>query len=300
MLPLGDLCHKGPHLPRRPRAQFGNRRAHHIVAIAIQQRAQPLLPHHQRRRLGLHIANPLIRHADVGADDRVNLLVQHAFLEQPNRRQTQPFLLHRGRRGRKSPRHRATRIRPVSGVRQPAENLALPIERSRKAHVHQMRAAQIGVVDDVDITELRRRRHPRRDALDQHPRRILHGADKHRQAPRALRDQRAILGGIDAVRAVVRLGNHRREGRARKRQVHLVADLLQPGLNDGQRNRINHGRAPSVMTILPSASPVAKSPGSIRTVVSICSTMAPTLCQRSTARATISGTSSLMGVRITR
>ncbi len=50
----------------------------------------------------------------------------------------------------------------------------------------------------------------------------------------ALRDQRAVVGGIDAVGAVVGLGDHRREGGAGKGEVHLVADLLQAGLDDGE------------------------------------------------------------------
>jgi hypothetical protein len=68
-------------------------------------------------------------------------------------------------------------------------------------------------------------------------------ADEHREPELALRDQRAVARRIDAVRAVQRLGDHRREGRAHEREVHLVADLLQAVLDDGQRDRIElaHG-----------------------------------------------------------
>ena len=55
----------------------------------------------------------------------------------------------------------------ASGRCSAASRRCLPrvVERQREAHVHQMRAAEIGVVDDVDVAGLRRRRRcPRRSA----------------------------------------------------------------------------------------------------------------------------------------
>ena len=43
----------------------------------------------------------------------------------------------------------------------------------------------------------------------------------------ALADQRAGRAVVDAGRAVVGLGDHGREGRAREGDVHLVADLAE-------------------------------------------------------------------------
>ena len=77
------------------------------------------------------------------------------------------------------------------------------------------------------------------DALDHRLRRELHRADEHRQAEFALRDQLAGVAVIDAVGAVEGLGDHRPEGRAHEREVHLVADLLQAGLDDRERERVD-------------------------------------------------------------
>jgi hypothetical protein len=139
-----------------------------------------------------------------------------------------------------------------------------------------MRAAKVGVVDDIDVVGLRGRGSARRNHLDQGTGGILHGADKDRQAARALRDQRAILGGIDPVGAVVRLCDHGREGRAGEAEVHLVANLLQARLNDRKGDGVDtaHSAAPIWIIRLPSTPPWTRSPGGIRVVQSSCSMMA--------------------------
>ncbi len=73
--------------------------------------------------------------------------------------------------------------------------------------------------------------------------RELHGADEHRKTKLALCNQRAIDGVVNAVGAIHALGDHRRKGRADERQIHLVADLDQPILDDRKRNRVEvrHG-----------------------------------------------------------
>ena len=54
------------------------------------------------------------------------------------------------------------------------------------------------------------------DQPDQFGRRILHRPDKDGQAACPLRDQGAVIGGIDAVRPVIRLGDDGREGGPRE------------------------------------------------------------------------------------
>ena len=167
------------------------------------------------------------------------------FLEQFHRRQAQPLLLdRRGRRG-EAARHRAADVGPVAGVRQPAEDLAVAVDRHGEAHVHQMRAAEIWIVDDVDVAVLRRQAAAGGDHLDDRPRRMLHDADEYGQALAALGDQRAVDGRIDAVRTIVGLGDDRREGCAREGQVHLVAGLLECGLNDRKRDGVEGHEARS-------------------------------------------------------
>ena len=50
------------------------------------------------------------------------------------------------------------------------------------------------------------------------------------------------VGGVDAVGAVVGLGDHRREGGAGEGEVHLVADLLQAGLDDAEGDGVEGHR----------------------------------------------------------
>ena len=127
----------------------------------------------------------------------------------------------------------------MAGVLQPAEQIAIDEEGAGEAHIHQVRPAQIGVVDDVDVARFRRGDGPFADQPDQVAGGMLHGADEDRKAAFALRDECAVLGGVDAVGAVVSLGDHGREGGTREGQVHLVADLLQAGLDDGEGQRVH-------------------------------------------------------------
>ena len=135
-----------------------------------------------------------------------------------------------------------------------------------------MRAAKVGVVDDVDVARFGGQGLPAGDAFDQMAGGELHGAHEDGQAARSLGDERSVGGGIDAVGTVVRLGYHGREGGAREGQVHLVADLLQSGLNDGEGDGVDH--CGTLTMRLASASSVTVQPGSMRVVVSICSMMA--------------------------
>ena len=164
-----------------------------------------------------------------------------AALEQLDRGQAQPLLFGGNRACRKATGHRAAGVGPMAGVGQPAQDAPIPPERHGKTHVHQMGAAKIGIIDDVDIARFRRYGDPGLDALDDRPGGELHHTDKHRQAFGALRDQAAIGGVIDAVGSVIRLGDDRREGGAGEGQVHLITNLLQPGLNDRQSDRVKHG-----------------------------------------------------------
>ena len=81
------------------------------------------------------------------------------------------------------------------------------------------------------------------DQADEIARSSLHGADEHRQPKFALRDQRAGVAVVDAVGAVVGLRDDGRERRAREGDVHLVADLPQARLDDGEREGIDGGSA---------------------------------------------------------
>ena len=234
----GDL---GAHLLGGAAAQLADRLAHRFVSVTVQDFRQSLAPDQQGGGLGLDVADALVGDTDVGRDDGEDFRVEDALLEQFYRRQAQAFLLYRRGRGGKAARHRATDIGPMAGVGKPAEDFSLPVDRHEEAHVHQVRAAEIGIVDDIDVALLRRQAASVADHLDDGAGGILHDADEDRQALVALRDQRAVFGRVDAVGAVVRLGDHRREGCTGESEIHLVAGLLQGGLDDGEGEGVEDG-----------------------------------------------------------
>ena len=261
---------------RRAPADLGDGLDHHLPAVAVHQLGQAPLADLQRRGLGLDVADALLGDAHVGVEDGEDLGVHHAALEELHRRQAQPLLLDLGGLRREAAGHHAADVGPMPRVLQPAEVLAPVVEGQREAHVHQVRAAEVGIVDDVDVAGLGRAGLALADQADQLARRILHGADEHRQAQLALADQRAGRPVVDARRAVVGLGDDGREGRAREGDVHLVADLAERGLDHGQRDGVDgaHAAPPTAMRRLPMASTVATAPGSMTVVASICCTMA--------------------------
>ena len=94
-------------------------------------------------------------HADIRHDDGEDLVVELARLEEPHRRQAQSLLLDLGRSRRIAARHRAADVRPVSGVRKPGEQPSAIEERLHELDVHQVRAAEVGVIDGEDVAGLR-------------------------------------------------------------------------------------------------------------------------------------------------
>ena len=110
--------------------------------------------------------------------------------------------------------------------------------RAHQPEIVQMGAAFIGVVEQVGIALLQPAAlgHLVDHRLDGE----RHGADENRQAVGALHQRVAGAGVIQAVAGVAGFGDDRVEGRAIEGGVHLIGDLLQPPLQDGERNRIDH------------------------------------------------------------
>ena len=236
---VGDLRDVRAHHLLGAVAQLLHARGHGLLAVAVDQRREPLLAHRERGDLRLDVADPLLRHPDVREDDRQDVLVHHALAEELHRRQPQPLLLHLGRARREPAGHRAARVRPVAGVRQVRPQPAAVEERLHHLHVHQVRAARVRVVDDEDVAGLEAVGAALRDVLDHRARRELHDADEDRQPELALRDDLAVVLRVDAVGAVEALRDDGRERRALEGEVHLARDLLQPVLDDDQRDRID-------------------------------------------------------------
>ena len=108
-----------------------------------------------------------------------------------------------------------------------------------------MRAAVIGVVEQEGVAGLEPA--VTGDFVDHRLDRERHGADEDRQACRSLHQRRAGFGMVEAVAGVARLGDDRIESGAVERRVHFVGDLLEPALEDRQRDGIEraHRAAPA-------------------------------------------------------
>ena len=154
---VGDGRDLLAHLPRRAPLQLDDRGVDGRVAVAVEQRGEPRLPGRERRRLRLDVADALVGDADVRQDDRQDLVVEHALLVELDRRQAQALLLDLGRVGREAARHHAAGVGPVAGVGEPAPEPAVAEERLHELDVHQVRAAEVRIVDDEDVARLRAR-----------------------------------------------------------------------------------------------------------------------------------------------
>ena len=214
-----------------------------VGAVAVDQRGQPLLAGGQRRGLGLDVADALVGDADVA--DRMIARISWSitpFLKSFTGGRRRPSCSTSVALAEKPP----GTMPPISGqwpvLASQANSSPSIEERLHEAHVHQMRAAEIGIVDDEHVARIDRAGVVALHPVDHGAGRELHGADEHRQAELALRDQRAVDRVVDAVGAVHALGDHRREGRAHEGEVHLVADLDQAVLDDGQGDGIEVGR----------------------------------------------------------
>ena len=166
-------------------------------------------------------------------------------------------------------RNVAADVHPVAGRRHQREQLAVDEIGRDQLHVLEMAAAEIGIVHDPDVAgpeaALAVRNHD--DALHGE----LHVGEEDRQAVAALRDRLPGLRVEDPVRAVVRLGDDRRDGGVNEMEVHLVRDLLESAAHDGESHRIHHF---TLTRRLPSRSTSSSMPGSTTVVVSLCSTTA--------------------------
>ena len=112
-------------------------------------------------------------------------------------------------------------------IPQPVKQPPIVEERLHELNVHEMRAAEIGVVDDIDVTRLGIAR-DRNDRLGG----FLHRSDENRQAKVALRNQFAVVPVINPVRSVLPFRNDRTKRRSHECQIHFVANLLQAVLDD--------------------------------------------------------------------
>ena len=113
-----------------------------------------------------------------------------------------------------------------------------PIEkRPHHLDVHQMRAAEIGIVDEDNVTGFEILP-PLNDSLCSG----LHDSDENGQPKLALGDYGAIVGTINAVGSIECFRDNRRERRLLMNQVHFTADLLKRILDYRERDRVDNKR----------------------------------------------------------
>ena len=228
-----------------------------------------LLADAERAELRADVADPLLGDTDVVQHDVDDVLANLAAPDELDRRQAQPLLHDLGRGRGKAARHHAAGIRPMAGIRQVAPEAVAVIERPHHLDVHQVGAAEIGVVDQDDVTRIEVAA-----PLDHRLGGELHHPDKDRQTELALGDDFAGRAIVDAVGAVESFGDDRRERGFLVDQVHLAGHLAQAVLDHRQRHRIERHVSPTEITRLPKPSTMAVAPGSMTTVVSGCSTIA--------------------------
>ena len=127
-----------------------------------------------------------------------------ALAEQPHRRQVQTLLVDFGGAGGKAAGNAAADVGPVAAVGEKGGELSLVEEWPHHLHVHQVGAAQVGIVDDDDIPGGRIR-----NAIDHRMHRVAHNVDEIGQATRSLDDDISGQPVIDTTGAIETVGDHR-------------------------------------------------------------------------------------------
>ena len=173
--------------------------------------------------------------ADVQRQHLQQVLAQHAVFGQPHRRQAQALVPDLRRRRIVGAVRRTADVGMMRPDHRPEHQRALGEHRHEHGQVGQMRAAAIGIVQQIDVVR-RGFGKARRQRLG----RPWHGADMHRDMIR-LRHQAAarvdqrdgeIPGRVQDLRV----------GGAQHRLPHLLGDGVQPVLQHGDGDRVGHAR----------------------------------------------------------
>ena len=208
------------------------------VAILVEQAVQPTFAQRQGAKLALQVTPVRQRQARVGGQDVGDVGVHAAGGTQPDGRDAHAFLEAFGGLRVVAAGHVAADVEPVACRGDPAEQRAVAEERLHEAEIVEVGAAGIGVVEQEDVAGLGA-------AVachlgDDGAHRESHGADEDRQARGAL-DERVAGGGVvQAVTGVAGFGDDRVERGAIQRRVHLVGDLGEPAVEDGEGDGIDH------------------------------------------------------------
>ena len=231
-----------PHEPGGPRRQLGEGGGDDLGAELVNRLGEPAHPEIQGVELGVQVAVGMGRYPADAADEVHHVAAQLAAVAQLHRRDEHALLGALGGRRVVVPGNGAPDVGVVPHRGQPAEQPAAAEVGAHQLHVVEVRAAPVGVIEDPDVAVSRAA--AGRSRLDGEFDGARHGSREDRQAGGALDQGRPGGGVVDAMGGVVGLGNDGVEGRAEQGGVHLVHELLEPPLENGQRDGIQHGAHP--------------------------------------------------------
>ena len=190
----------------------------------------------QRAQLAVQVTPVGVRHAGVGGQDVEQVLAHDPGGDQLHGRDAHALLEAFGGARVVAAGHVAADVEPVPGRCHPAKQGAVAEHGAHQPEVVQMRAARVRVVEQIRVA--RGQAAVARDLLDHGPDGKRHGADEDGQPGRPLHQRVACGGVIQAVAGVAGFGNDRVERRAVERCIHLIGDLRQAPVQDGQGDRV--------------------------------------------------------------
>ncbi len=234
---IGQAFQFGTHQRFGAVAQGFERGADRLGPVFIKQFVHPPYAQIERAHLAVQIAHRGLRQTRVAQQNVDDVLIDLARRGELDRRQHEGFLKHLRGGGVVVAGHIAAHVMPMPDGSEIAEQCAVPVVGPHQPHVAQVRAADMGIVEDIDVTVLQI---PIGGGFLDHR---LHGKghhpDKDRQAGLALHQGIPRHGMIETMTGVMRFGDDGVEGGAEQGRVHFVGDLFHPTRQDGKRDRIN-------------------------------------------------------------
>ena len=237
--PIRQAAEAGAHQRLGAVGQRREGAGHGIVAVFVEEGAKPALAEIERVELTVEVAPVRGRHARVRRQDIDDVLVHAPAGDELHRREQGSFLEALGRLRIIPAGHVAADVEPMSGGGEPAEQHLAAEDRPHEAEIVEMRPPGVRIVEQEGVAGGEPAVAP--DLVDHRLDRERHGADEDRQALGPLDERRAARRMVDAVAGIAGFGDDRVEGRAVERRVHLVGDLLEPALEDRQRDGVESG-----------------------------------------------------------
>lgn len=151
---VGQLTDQTAELQGRTALQLDQCVRHRGIAIFIQQGMQAADAEIERIHLPVHVAIKTVGQARIGTQNVDHILAQLAGGIELHRRNDHAFLEAFRRHRIVITRHIATDIMPVPDRSEVAEDLVIAEEGPHQLEIAQMRAAVVGVIEDIDIAVL--------------------------------------------------------------------------------------------------------------------------------------------------